>query len=173
MDKLEMIRQVVDDILRQQPDKETRRCGFVHLYGVSSICALLAIKRGLDPQLCAIAGMLHDIWSYKTGNSIDHALPSAQEAERIIKAADCFIPEEIALICEAIAHHSAKERRDGEVDELLKDADVMQHYLYNPPTVMHEPEPNKVLDAKSTQWILRLTRVFNELGLVQNNMISE
>ena len=31
MNRLEMIRSIVDDILRQQPDKEESRCGFVHL----------------------------------------------------------------------------------------------------------------------------------------------
>ena len=81
MDRLELVRQTVDEILRQQPDLEERRCGFVHLYGVSATCALLAMARGLDPQLSAIAGMLHDISTYKTGDSTDHARLSAREAE--------------------------------------------------------------------------------------------
>ena len=51
MDRLEKVRQVVDEILRQQPDLEERRCGFVHLYGVAQTCPLLALTRGLDPQI--------------------------------------------------------------------------------------------------------------------------
>jgi uncharacterized protein len=66
MDRLESVRQVIDEIVRQQPDKEHSRCGFLHLYGVSATCMLLGLGRGLDPQLCAITGMLHDVWSYKT-----------------------------------------------------------------------------------------------------------
>ena len=61
MDRVEAVRQMVDEALRQQPDVEERRCGFVHLYGVAQSCGLLALKRGLDPELCTLAGMLHDI----------------------------------------------------------------------------------------------------------------
>ena len=56
MDRTEQVRQVVDEILRGQPDEEERRCGFIHLYGVAQACALLALKRGLDAELCTVAG---------------------------------------------------------------------------------------------------------------------
>ena len=98
MDRLEAVRRIVDEILRRQPDEEERRAGFVHLYGVAAVCVLLALKRGLDPHLCAAAGMLHDISSYKTGDPTDHARLSAREAERILKDLGCFAPKEIALV---------------------------------------------------------------------------
>jgi uncharacterized protein len=132
MDRLEQARRVVDDILRGQPDEVERRCGFVHLYGVSQACALLALKRGLDVQLCAMAGMLHDISTYKRGDPTDHDRLSALEAERILGELGRFTAAEIAAICQAISRHRAKGEIDGDVDELLKDADVLQHYLYNP-----------------------------------------
>jgi uncharacterized protein len=132
MDRLEMVRQAVDAILRQQPDEEERRCGFIHLYGVAGLCALLAIRRGLDPQLCAVAGMLHDISSYRTGDPTDHARLSAIEAESIIRKSGDFAEDEITLVCEAISHHDVKDEVDGDMAELLKDADVLQHHLYNP-----------------------------------------
>ena len=132
MDRLEMVRQVVDRILSQQPDVRGRRAGFVHLYSVSGICVLLAVRRGLDPELCAVAGMLHDIWSYKTGDSTDHARLGAPEAQKIVEELGCFSPAEISLVRRAISRHSTKDECDGEVDELLKDADVLQHSLYNP-----------------------------------------
>ena len=154
MDRLELVRQAVDDIVRQQPDLEERRCGFVHLYGVSAICILLAIERGLDPQLCAIAGMLHDIWSYKTGDPTDHARLSAGEAERILGELGCFIQDEIAVVCEAISRHSAKDKVDGEMAEMLKDADVFQHYLYNPALIEKQRAHPLV-----RSWATRLNRV--------------
>ena len=132
MDRLEAVRQVVDDILRQQPDEHESRCGFVHLYGVSAACVILALKRGLDPQLCAIAGMLHDISAYKTSPSPDHGPLSGVEAETILNEVGGFAPEEIALICDVISRHSAKGEVGGAMAELLKDADVLQHFLYNP-----------------------------------------
>ena len=84
MNRLEQVRQRVDGILRGQPDLEERRCGFVHLYGVSQACALLALKRGLDVQLCAVAGMLHDIATYKTDNPAGHDRLGAVEAEHLL-----------------------------------------------------------------------------------------
>jgi uncharacterized protein len=151
MDRLEAVRQIVDGILRCQPDLEERRCGFVHLYGVSATCVLLAVHRGLDVELCAVAGMLHDIWTYRSGDPADHAALSAREAERILGEMGSFRPDEIAAICGAIARHSAKADRDGDMAELLKDADVLQHHLYNPALGKAHRE--------------RLARIFAELGL--------
>ena len=153
MDRLEAVRQVVDAILHQQPDPEERRCGFVHLYGVSATCALLAVKRGQDVELCAVAGMLHDIWTYKTGDPAEHARLGAQDAEQILDGLGCFRPDEIASVCGAIARHSDKVDRDGQMAELLKDADVLQHYLYNP-----------ALGSKAATRE-RLERVLGELGV--------
>ena len=153
MDRLERVRQIVDEIVREGPDKEESRCAFVHLYGVAATCVLLAVRRGLDPQLCAAAGMLHDIWSYKKGDSSDHARLSALEAERIMTGLACYTPDEILVTCEAIANHSAKEKLDGVLDELLKDADLLQHYLYNPALTADAPRTD------------RLVNLFRELGL--------
>ena len=54
------------------------------------------------------------------------------EAEEILTDAGCFTAEEIGLICHAIEKHSDKEQTDAEFDEILKDADEMQHWLRNP-----------------------------------------
>ncbi|MFL7791017.1 MAG: HD domain-containing protein [Anaerolineae bacterium] len=131
MNRVELVRQVVDGILRQQPDVEERRCGFVHLYGVAQACALLALKRGLDSELCTIAGMLHDIWTYKTGEPRDHAASGSVEAQKIMSDLGCFTEQEIAVVGTAVLHHSDKGQVHGDLDELLKDADVLQHCLYN------------------------------------------
>jgi uncharacterized protein len=155
MDRLEKVRQVIDEILRQQPDIEESRCGFVHLYGVASICALLALKRGLDPQICAVAGMLHDISSYKTGDATDHAQRSVLEAAEILSETGGFAQKEIDEVCEAISKHSAKDEKDGELAELLKDADVLQHHLYNP-ALPKEPDHH---------WQQRFDKTMAELAI--------
>jgi len=131
-DRLEKVREIVDEIVRRQPDEMESRCGFVHLHGVSAMCVLLALKRGLDPHLCGVAGMLHDISSYKTGDPTDHARHSAIYAETILLETGLYSADEIAAVCDAIRHHSTKGEVHGEMAELLKDADVFQHYLYNP-----------------------------------------
>ena len=78
---------------------------------------------------------------------------SALEADRILGALACFAPEETARIFEAIAHHSAKDTVHGEMAELVKDADVLQHILYNPARKADRPRSE------------RLERVLRELGL--------
>ena len=141
MDRLEKVRQVVDEILRQQPDIEERRCGFVHLYGVAQTCALLALQRGFDPQVCATMGTLHDIATYRSGDPTNHASRSAVEARAILNETGEFSQGEIDQICQAISTHSAKDQIDGELAELLKDADVLQHHLYNP-ALPKKPDPH-------------------------------
>jgi uncharacterized protein len=155
MERLEVVRNIVDELLRQQPDEEERRCGFVHLYGVSATCLLLALRRGLDPEIAALAGMLHDIATYQTADPHDHARRGAVEAGRILRKLNLFTEGEVSAICDAIARHSTKGEIDGPLAELLKDADVLQHYLYNP-----DLEGNPVL-----KWSQRLKGVLNELGI--------
>jgi uncharacterized protein len=157
MNRVESVRQVVDGILRQQPDVEERRCGFVHLYGVAQACALLALKRGLDPELSTVAGMLHDIWTYKTGEPRDHAAPGSAEAQKIMSDLGCFTEQEIAVVGTAVLHHSDKGHVHGDLDELLKDADVLQHYLYNTSLERDGRVPArlvKVLDELGVEWTL-------------------
>ena len=140
MDPLEQVRKAVDEVLRGQVDPATSRAGFVHLYGVANICALLAIRRGLDPQIAAVAGMLHDISTYKTGDMTDHTNRSSKLAGEILTASSVFTPSDIKLICEAIRLHDEKDSIHGPLDEVLKDADVVQHYLYNPVLRANKPK---------------------------------
>ena len=154
MNRLEHVRKTVDSLLCRQLDENERRCGFVHLYGVSAICALLANRRGLDVELCATAGMLHDLSSYETGDSTDHAQRSASRAKELLTEAGDFLSNEISAITQAISTHSAKDQVDDPVAELLKDADVLQYYLYNP----------SLKDGWETN--ARLKALFSELGLL-------
>ncbi len=153
MNRLEGIRNIVDKILMEQTDLEERRCGYVHLYGVSAICSLLELKRGLDVEICSVAGMLHDIWSYKVGYSVDHGKLGSIEARKILNEINCFSEEEIDIICSSIFSHSNKQNVDNAYCEILKDADVLQHYLYNTNLPINENEKD------------RLNMLFKELGL--------
>ncbi|MEN6356374.1 MAG: HD domain-containing protein [Armatimonadota bacterium] len=153
MNRLEYLRATIDNIVRAQPDLEESRCGFVHLYGVATVCAMLALKRGIDPEICTAAGMLHDIWAYKTGKPADHAHLGATEAEHLLRESGDFTEKEISVICDAIACHSNKGKIDTDICELLKDADVLQHHLYN-----------TSLEVNNSH-LERLNAIFAELGI--------
>ncbi|CAH0438250.1 hypothetical protein CQ395_05585 [Clostridium neonatale] len=85
--------------------------------------------------------------------SIDHGKLGSIDAHKILTELNCFTKEEIDVICSAVYHHSDKDVIDGIYDELLKDSDVLQHYLYNTSDPIQENEE------------IRLTLLLKELNL--------
>ncbi len=133
--RIDTIRRYVDRMLLENKDDTDRRNGYVHLYAVGMAAALIALKRGHDrawAELAEIAGMLHDYTSYQGKDGPNHA----QECEPVVRAllldARQFQPEEIELICHAVCHHSEKGSVGTAFDEIVKDADVLHHWLRNP-----------------------------------------
>ena len=131
LDRLEYIRSKID-IRLSQMDEDSRKYAIIHLYGVSQYASMLALQRGLDVELSAIAGMLHDIAQYQENIYQGHAERSGILAKELLMNTGMFQPDEITIIVQAIHHHSDKTNRHGPYDELLKDADVLQHYFYHP-----------------------------------------
>lgn len=138
--RIERLRKHIDDILLSMKDTEERRCGYLHLYGVSQACAMIALKRNQDVELATMAGMLHDLHSYKAMNTVNHADHGAVLARQILKELALTTDYETDLICSAIRNHSSKATTHSAFDEVLKDADVLQHCLYNTlfPVMEHE-----------------------------------
>lgn len=132
MTRLTLIRRRMDALTAMNPDPDARRTALIHLYGVSQACAGLALRRGVDAELAAVAGMLHDIYSCAHGYSPEHARLGAPMAQRLMEELGCFTPEEVAAVCNAIAVHSDKAGKHDPLAEVLIDADVLQHCLYDP-----------------------------------------
>lgn len=149
MNRLEKVREYVDSVLLKIEDPAERRCGYTHLYGVSQACALIALKRRENVELATIAGMLHDIYTYSTLDSKDHAQKGAVMAREILTSMRMFNGDEIDLICSAILNHSSKGSKHSAFDEVLIDADVMQHCLYDPLLEAAEHEKQRFDDLKS------------------------
>ena len=132
MNRIEKVREYIDKLIINIPDAEMRRRAYVHLYGVSQASAMIALKRDEDAELSTIAGMLHDIYAYSNMERKEHAHKGAVMAKDILAAMELFDESEISLICGAIYNHSDKHIIHTAFDEVLKDADVMQHCLYDP-----------------------------------------
>ncbi len=132
MDRITCVQLYVNRLLDTLSDAETHRIASVHLYGVAGYAALLALRRGISVELATVAGLLHDVSTYATGDSKNHAGRSAGMARSCLKSSGQFTPEEIAAVCNAIAHHSDKDVQHEPLDEVLKDADVLSHCLHNP-----------------------------------------
>ena len=148
MDRIEKVREIVDDILLNMTKAEARRHAYLHLYGVSQACALLALKRKENVELATIAGMLHDIYTYANLDSKDHAHKGAEQARGILESLRIFDEDEVNTVCSAIYNHSSKNEIHDWLDEILKDADVMQHVLYNPLIDVPAHEKNRFNSLK-------------------------
>lgn len=136
--RLDSARNVIDDIIKSIPNEEDKRGAYVHLYGVGLMASLLALKRGYSreiAELAEIAGMLHDLLTYVDRNedTIDHAHKCADYArEHVFSKLDCFTEEEKQMLYNGIYNHSDKHVKGFYFDELIKDADAVQHALRNP-----------------------------------------
>ena len=142
MDRLELVRVEADKIISKLANEDTRKFAYLHSYGVSQCAIYLSIVRGLDIELAGIAGMLHDIAVYAENCPHKvHAQRSAMLSKTILHDMKQFSEEEIIAITNAIALHSDKlTKTDTRFAEMLKDADVLQHYLYNPNMPLQDKE---------------------------------
>lgn len=133
MDRLEFIREKVDEQIKKIAQENLRKLAYIHTYGVAQMAVLLAKLRNEDAELACVAAMLHDISLYVENcpHSV-HAEHSAKLAKSILEESNLFTCNEILTICTMITCHSNKlSRQDSPLSETLKDADVLQHYLYN------------------------------------------
>jgi predicted hydrolase (HD superfamily) len=129
------------------------RKNYVHAYGVADCSTVLALKRGLSPELARVTGLLHDIHYIETGSYDRHDVLGAQRAREILRQSGLFTEDETAIVAEAILHHDDHANLHGPYDEVLKDADVLQPYLGD---VTRRANPSR---------IDKLKRLFAELGL--------
>ena len=114
-------------VLEKIEDEDKRLKAVSHLHGVA-----LAKKRGEDAALATMAGLLHDLYAYKSGSYDDHARLGADYARKLLEKLALTTPEETDVVCSAIRHHDSKDEVDGPLDEILKDADVLDHSLSDP-----------------------------------------
>lgn len=154
MERILKIRDYVNHIIDNIPSEEERKIATVHTYGVAQFCTMIAVKRGLNPELAHISGLLHDIYTYFTGSSLCHAISGADMARTAIRVMNIFTLEEKEIIASSIFYHSDKEHIHDEYDEVLKDADVLQHYWNDACFRIYKP------------FLPRLNKVLEEFGIV-------
>ena len=132
-DRINSVKEYANSIFDRIENAEDKRAAYIHSYGVSQYCALLAVKRGLDLELATAIGLLHDVYRFKTGFVDYHAQNGAEMVRVAFKynLTNLFSDDEQTLIKSAIYHHSDKNHIHDEYDELLKDSDVFQHLSFN------------------------------------------
>ncbi len=140
MSRLKELRKIVDAEINKMEDPDKRISATAHLYGVSLAATMIAKKRGLDPEIASMAAMLHDLHAYKSGSYDDHAHLGAELARQILTELALTDEAETEQICSAIYHHDDKLVVDSPMDEVLKDADVIDHCLKDSSKPVKEKE---------------------------------
>ena len=75
----------VHRVLEKIEDEDKRLKAVSHLHGVALAAAVLAKKRGEDAELATMAGLLHDLYAYKSGSYDDHARLGAEYARKLLE----------------------------------------------------------------------------------------
>ncbi len=125
----------LDDIDRDLP----LRWSAMHMYTTSQIAKIIAIKRGLNPELAGLIAAMHDIAVVKTKRTKNHAIAAENFINELIdlynnksrKNLPEITKEEKELIIEAVIHHSEKNvKTENKYIELIKDVDSFDRYLH-------------------------------------------
>ncbi len=101
---------------------------YAHMSSSAQIGRMLALRRGADPETAAIACLLHDIGRIVTGRQHDHAANGAAPARSVLKG--FYPPAVIEEIVTAVVRHGRKDEAGGTIEEIVKDADVLDCALY-------------------------------------------
>ncbi|MHB1461120.1 MAG: HD domain-containing protein [Armatimonadota bacterium] len=136
MSRLHSIRDMVNRMISGF-DSELQPYAYNHLHGVAQASSLLALKRGLDAELAAVAGLMHDLYSYTTGLTKFHDQNGAEMIRPILRDTKLLSSTEQQCIISAVFHHCDKQNRHGAYEELLKDADVLGYYLNDPDSAVN------------------------------------
>ena len=155
MSRIKDLQKQVHKVLEKIEDEDKRAKAVAHLHGVALAAAVLAKKRGEDAELATMAGLMHDLHAYRSGSYDDHERLGADYAGKLLAKLAITTPEETEIICSAIRHHGSKAAVDGPMDEILKDADVIDHSLSDPTKEVKEHEKE------------RYAKLCAELGLIQ------
>lgn len=108
--------------------------GIAHLAYSACLGALIARKRGLDMDIAQTAAYLHDVWLHLHAPYTDetvrmHAHEGALMAERFMREMGEYSEDEINTVATMIENHDFTSQTDDPMSELMKDADMLSHYL--------------------------------------------
>ena len=129
-DKLKTM--VVEFLMEKNPDYAP--IGISHLNYSACLCALLARKRGQDMDMAQTAGLLHDVWlhlhaPYDQETVRLHAHEGALMAADFMERHGEYSPGDIAVVTRMIENHDFTSQVDDPMSEIMKDADMLSHYL--------------------------------------------
>lgn len=102
----------------------------VHISSCAKIGYLLAGERNVDPELAAAACACHDYGRIITGKQSGHAEAGYEPIQVLLRKSGLYSAHEIEMIAIAVKNHSKKSEVGSPLEEIVKDADVLDFYQY-------------------------------------------
>ncbi len=104
---------------------ETLNWERIHMASSAQLAWQMALERGADPELTACAAAIHDLGRILTGRKAGHAEAAYDPAKSLLSGCGLFSEEEIEIIALAAKNHSSKDVKGSVLEEIIKDADVV------------------------------------------------
>lgn len=160
-------RYVVDILLTSKvpdPERDSSICWELkHQATTLQLARILALKRRLPVDICAIGLLFHDINSIVHGKYRNHAHLGTPIAMEILRKLGGFSDDELDKIARVIRNHSDKHVWTTDpFQEIGKDADVLDTFLYE--GAFDYYLGNKPLPVFK-EYLKRVKNVWKELGL--------
>ncbi|MBP2655233.1 MAG: metal dependent phosphohydrolase [Firmicutes bacterium] len=121
----------------------------IHMISCAKVGHFLALKRGVDAELAAIACSVHDYGRIVTGRQKNHATAAYEPLKTFLAAAGKFTADEVEILAQAARVHSNKDEVGSPLEEVIKDADVLDCYQYG--ILPEREEQKKRLDCVLTE----------------------
>lgn len=102
----------------------------IHVISCAKLGYLMAEARGVDPILAASACAVHDYGRIITGKQANHAEIGYGPVMEFLRTLDLFDEEEIEEIGLSVKNHSNKSEVGTPLEEIVKDADVLDFHQY-------------------------------------------
>lgn len=123
----------------------------IHMISCAKVGYLLGQSRGLDPDLCACACAVHDFGRILTGSQENHGPAGAVPVHAYLDKMGMFSSEELDIISLAVKNHSRKGEVGTPLEELVKDADLIDYASYGQ-TFKRQEQVDRFQRLKATGW---------------------
>lgn len=146
MNRLLELENLILDVINQQEGKiedrdETLNWERIHMASSARLAWEMALERkNADPEIAACAAAVHDFGRILTGRQKGHAEVGYEPVRVFLKESGLFTEEETEIIAQAVKNHSSKTKVGTAVEEIVKDADVVDCYQYGYPFDRPEKE---------------------------------
>lgn len=102
----------------------------IHVISCGKLGYLMAEKRGVDPILAASACAVHDYGRIITGKQANHAEVGYEPVKKFLRGLNLFTEREVEDIAISVKNHSNKSQIGTHLEEIVKDADVLDFHQY-------------------------------------------